>query len=425
MIEKCLVFTVGGACAPIVNAIKCCNPDFVYFICSEGPNGSRTLVDGPGTPCTGDKPDRLLPSIVAQTRLDRQKYRIFTLKNPDDLDECYGVCQEVEKDIQSQTQQPGHKIHVVANYTGGTKTMSSALVLYAIHRRWELQCNVGPRRDLIKVRVGDNPARVSTARVLMDQHITMLETLVKGYHFAEAAEYLTQLLIRGEIPKEKQRTIGTCHNLCLAYNAWDRFEHGEARDLLEPHARHCPKHFVFLKRIVGEIKDHTGYEKVEDLLYNAERRAIQKRYDDAVGRLYRAVEMLAQTRLRQSHQIDTSDVDITKIPEAWRKDYSGFTTEDGKVKIGLYQAYQLLIHLQDPLGSLFDEKRKPIVNALSKRNFSILAHGTQPIDESAYGEVAGVLTDFLTKGLQCVGHKTKLDLQMPTTLAHVFDEPHS
>jgi hypothetical protein len=31
-----------------------------------------------------------------------------------------------------------------------------------------------------------------------------------------------------------------------------------------------------------------GYEIVEDLLLNAERRAMQDRYDDAVGRLYRA-----------------------------------------------------------------------------------------------------------------------------------------
>jgi hypothetical protein len=46
-----------------------------------------------------------------------------------------------------------------------------------------------------------------------------------------------------------------------------------------------------------------GYEIVEDLLLNAERRAMQDRYDDAVGRLYRALELLVQIRLLQTYDI--------------------------------------------------------------------------------------------------------------------------
>ncbi len=416
MSEKYLILTVGGACAPIVNAIEEDRPDFVYFICSEGPNGSRRVVDGAGTPCAESKSDRKLPSIVAQTKLPPEKYRIFGVENPDDLGACYELCMQVEEDIQRKTEESRHRVEVVANYTSGTKTMSSALVLCALQRGWKLECNVGPRQDLVKVHVGDVPVRVDPGAVVLDQHLGTLKSLLKTYQYAEAAELLTRLLRQGQIPRDRQQHMIACRNLCQAFNTWDRFEHAEARNLLEPYGRYCSRHLVFIKRLLGETKPHTGYEKVEDLLYNAQRRAAQKRFDDAVARLYRAVEMLAQGRLDRGYGIDTSQVDVHKIPESSRREYVNAKAPDGKIKIGLHQAYQLLRDLRDPLGSLFSEQQNQLGNALAKRNASILAHGVLPIGEGIYEEVAGVLMGFLIKGLDLVGHKTQLDLQMPTTL---------
>ena len=69
--------------------------------------------------------------------------------------------------------------------------------------------------------------------------------------------------------------------------------------MLEPFARDFVKHKVALERILGRSKKSSGYEKVGDLLRNAERRAAQSRFDDAVARLYRALELFAQLRLRK------------------------------------------------------------------------------------------------------------------------------
>lgn len=54
----------------------------------------------------------------------------------------------------------------------------------------------------------------------------------------------------------------------------------------------------YILALVAITKENGGYEQVQDLILNAERRAVQERYDDAVARLYRAVEMVAQVRLQ-------------------------------------------------------------------------------------------------------------------------------
>ncbi len=342
MEKKYLILTVGGACAPLVNAIASEKPHFVYFICSGGKAGSHRVVDGPGTPCAQSKGgDELrLPSIVAQTRLAESDYKTVLVDDPDALNECYEACCRVEKEIHTEAEQSGHRPLIIANYTGGTKTMSAALLLYSVHRGWELKCNVGPRQDLIKVRVGDVPMRVHAGRVLVDRHLGMVEHFLAGFHFAEAADFLTNVLSQEEVPRRARDSLIACRNLCLGFNAWDRFEHAEARYLLEPHARHCSAHFVFLKRLLGETKPHTGYEMVEDLIYNARRRAVQQRYDDAVARLYRAVEMLAQKRLQISYGIETSDVDLSKVPDPFKSVCHHQAANEEKIKIGLTLTYQ-------------------------------------------------------------------------------------
>jgi hypothetical protein len=53
--------------------------------------------------------------------------------------------------------------------------------------------------------------------------------------------------------------------------------------------------------------------KMIDLIANARRRAEEGFYDDAVGRLYRTMEMLAQFELLTKYDQDTSDIDLSKV----------------------------------------------------------------------------------------------------------------
>jgi len=148
-----------------------------------------------------------------------------------------------------------------------------------------------------------------------------------------------------------------------------------------------------------------GYEVVEDLLLNADRRASQKRYDDAVGRLYRAIELLEQMRLFKHYGILTGDMDISKLPDHLQPEYEARKANNSKKKIqlALFQSYDLLSKLDnDPLGELFLTYKDRITNSLEIRNYSLFAHGFQPISESSYRAFNQVIGEFTRKGIAAV-----------------------
>src|SRR5207245_1390146 len=98
-------------------------------------------------------------------------------------------------------------------------------------------------------------------------------------------------------------------------------------------------------------------ELVADLLANARRCATGRRFDDAVARLYRAVEALAQTRLRMEYGIgDTSHVPLEELPEGLRAAKAP-QAQDGAVWLALQDAYTLLRERGDPLGECFRRRR--------------------------------------------------------------------
>jgi CRISPR-associated protein (TIGR02710 family) len=87
--------------------------------------------------------------------------------------------------------------------------------------------------------------------------------------------------------------------------------------------------------------------RAEDLLFNAERRAAQGRCDDAVARGYRALEMIAQTRLRREHGIDTAGVDLARVPDDARAALERHRDDRGRIRLALVQAWELLVVLDD------------------------------------------------------------------------------
>jgi CRISPR-associated protein (TIGR02710 family) len=168
------------------------------------------------------------------------------------------------------------------------------------------------------------------------------------------------------------------------------------------------------------MKGH-GYEIVEDLLLNAERRAVQERYDDAVGRLYRALELLAQIRLQQAYGIKTGDVDVQKLPTVLQQEYEQKRSpERKKVQLALRNSYVLLSQLDaDPLGQLYQEHDGNLFNALQTRNNSLFAHGFQPITASDYQKFSQVIVSFIQAGItRAIPSQSKLHpVQFPRALS--------
>jgi CRISPR-associated protein (TIGR02710 family) len=423
-----LFVTVGGSPQPIVTAIETLKPDRVIFICSTGDQGSKSQVVGTGTPCEIRKGSEVvdrLPNIPTQTNLG-SKFQpttdLVVLDNLDNLEDCY---QKIVAKIQEIRRNFPTSI-IKADYTGGTKTMTASLAIAAIHYRVELYLTTGNRVDLIRVEQGEMTDQVQIAPVLVQQAIDhYLPVFLQQYNYPGAITQLNELPSIGAIASGQKRAIQVLKDICQGFEAWDRFDHNTAKSLLKNYRQYpaIESRFVFLQKVIDSRKEidengairesdeRHGYEIVQDLMLNAERRATQDRYDDAVGRLYRALELLAQVRLWQKYRIRTSNLDISKLPVGIRNEYSN--SDD----LGLFNSYKLLAKLQsEPIGQLYQQHRDNIKKVLNKRNNSLFAHGFRPITEIDYTEIQKPIGKFINMSIAAVasGRVLILPAQFPT-----------
>jgi CRISPR-associated protein (TIGR02710 family) len=412
---RILILSVGGSCEPVVNAIREYKPEQVYFLCSKE---SARVVDGPGEPCIDTrKPDsaagtQKAKSVVTQAGLKPEQYQKIVLQGDtgqDDLKECYLKVSGLAKEIESNHP----KADVIANYTGGTKTMSVALAMAATMReRWDLSLNVGSRVDLIKVSSGtDVPVVIDKWSVYSRLQIESVAKVLARFDYAGADAILSHLSSK-PMDTSLQAQLVRARQLARAFDLWDRFDHEAALAIFEPLAGTFPEHIVPLKRLSGSIAKASGYERVGDLLRNAERRAVQHRYDDAIARLYRAVELFAQVRLKTPHGIDTGNVEVNGLPAEHREAWRSRMRDDGKLVLGLREDYQLLEQLGDTVGEVWKPQEARVMDSLKRRNESIGAHGLSPMGETDYTKVYEALTHFLAAAAESIS--VKLDApQLP------------
>ena len=140
-------------------------------------------------------------------------------------------------------------------------------------------------------------------------------------------------------------------------------------------------------------------DRLADLANNAERRTREGKFDDAVGRLYRLTEMLAQYELRMQHKMDTGDVPLkrfSELPDLASK-LEKRRANDGKIKVGLQDAYEMLAALGSELGRQFREAGK-LSKLLAARNQSILAHGHVPIERQQAIDMLVAVKDLALGG---------------------------
>ena len=390
-----LALTVGGSCAPLVCAIRSYEPIFVCFFATGGSKGSRITVDGEGSPCRQrtDEGEKREHSIVAQTGLSDDQYRIVELADPDDLPAIFTQCMQMLRSLQDQYPNARY----IADYTGGSKSMGVGLVLAALECGWELSLVRGQRPDLIKVANGTEMAGlIGSGEVRARRRLEEARRLFNSYAYASAERLLEESLRQAPLSREIEQSIRKMVVLCRGFDAWDRFDHERAYKILRTVQSEIVPQWRFLKRLLGRDRA-SGYEPVMDLIRNAERCATRGRYDDAVARLYRAVEMMAQIRLGHQYQVDTGNVQIEHLPPPLQTRY-----KEGD-RLGLWDAYHLLTELEDPLGDAFQQHRDRLRDALQQRNASILAHGTHPVGEKEYQRIYAIVTAFVEAGMAAIG----------------------
>lgn len=298
----------------------------------------------------------------------------------------------IQEEVLEQGFAPGD---VVVDFTSGTKPMSSALALAALH------LNIAQLNYVAGERGPDGRTQSGTERSIplrprpmhLQQSLVRFEALFDRHQYP-AAQAIIASIRADQLDANDQERVDLYDALASFYAAWDRFDLDRAKQLkdgidMDAAKALLPKPFadrVYRQRDwPGRMDAHDfAWTRFADLVENAERRAETGAYDDAMARLYRAFEFLAQARLHHAHDLNTDDLRADSFPEDLRAKYANEKGEVGP--LGMVRAYELLDDLDDALGQAFFERYEDgeLKRLLNKRNLSILAHGFNPVEKGDY-----------------------------------------
>ncbi len=403
-----LICTVGGTPEPLVKALLHWQPQRVLFVPSEQTRAQvdavlRAFADAAGQP------------------LSPGQYAIRAVPDAEDLVGCVQSMRTLDAEVADWLARGGENYRVVVDFTAGTKCMSAALALVA--RRWQCHYSyVGGER---RTKEGVGVVETGTERVVHTanpwdalgyQAVEDAITVFNHGGYAAAAAQLDRAIKAADRP-DVRRELSTLKAVIDAYAAWDRFDHKGAKSRFDDALKNRNDLSACFPAeraaaLVGRLERHRlrvaelalqtepAIEWVVDLLHNADRRAAERRFDDAVARLYRAFEALAQVRLREKWGIpDTKAVSLAQLPDALRTQWANRGRDGRAFMLALQDAYRVLLEFDDAVGRAFvtlglaEDTRSPLV----ARNSSILAHGFQPVSRSAYQQLERCIGSLLAE----------------------------
>lgn len=399
---KVLIVSVGGSHEPILTSIRHHRPRLVIFFASM----------------------KSAEDIGAIKRALEEESVSFANENvivPDAerLVDCYVSALSCLDRARAAGYEPAD---ILVDFTGGTKVMSAALALASVGRGCRFSY-VGGRE---RTKKGVGTVITGSEQLIMQgdpfevfaiHERRSLALYFERYQFEAAQAVLAGLLDR--------LTTGPSHcafkmvqQLAQGYAAWDRFQYPIALRTLKAtwrswtatvqanpsilYAEVCPaleRHVTWLERLEARTKhfQRPHGDLVADMIANAERRAEEGKYDDAVVRLYRALELGAQAAIDRRLHCGTSAIPADHVPEELRADFiqRGYEVTPGVFQLPLEASYRLLHALGEPEGVRFLERYDEIKKIQAARNFSMLAHGLTPTTKEAYESLHALIGTFL------------------------------
>jgi len=389
LVHKLIIYTVGGTSDPIVVSVLSERPERMIFVSSPQ---TKAIVSDSILPMLDQKGFAILPV----------QYEIAVVSDPEDFETCCSTMRSLEPEANLWLQR-GSDFTLAVDLTGGTKCMSSALALIASRWRAEFIYVGGRERNKGGVGVVASGAEHVLRRANPWDSLGY-QTVEDGSLFFDRGLYAGAIRVFEEAIKrvnrpDVRRELATLKRLAEAYDAWDRFDFCAAKNALSNdvlknindlrHAFPCgsqqleqtlQSHQELLSRM---LEQEPSELLVWDLLANARRKAWQGNYDDAVARLYRAVEAHGQVALTQ-HGF-TSRTEFGRLPQHLHDKWRPRVQDDGLLRLGVRDLYELLRDLEDPLGA--DFALSPLAgpeSPLETRNNSILAHGFDPVTKEGF-----------------------------------------
>lgn len=236
----------------------------------------------------------------------------------------------------------GYKI--IIDYTSGTKTMTMSAAFASMLYRKNLYFVGGEREDGVVIRGTEKIISQNLYPIYDDLMISKIKELFNTNRF-DAGKSLLE-----DITKAKKDTYA---NLFDAYYYFDNVDYNKANKyfITKEFIAEWPelkKQFSLNAKALYHLNKEDSAMRpfyiLGSLINNARRRAEETKYDDAIARLYRSLELIAQIKLNE-YGIDTSDVELDilnkhGVEQEFKPDFSG------KIKLSLVQIMNCLIILE-------------------------------------------------------------------------------
>ncbi len=396
---RALLASVGGSPEPILFSLRHHRPDVVWFFCSED---SRPQAEDVYLQLVREATDwRLSPEYILVERFE-------------ELGPCYEKLRAAIPGLLTKWKVAPE--NVIVDYTGGTKTMSAALVLAAVERLDQFSYIGGKQREKGGLGVTiNNQERVQYQAnpwtSLAVREIERARDLWASFQFEAAAEVLLKVAARLAQPLLFKTVANIANGLAarhrLDFTMATRFLgeasqpipglfDGKAAFGLDQLARDTHRLCQACKPGAADPETLLG-----ELLDNTLRTASQNRFEDAAARLYRCMEMQIQIWLFEKTGGLFKDGISTKSPEELPPElqYVGLQAHPhGGIKLALEAGINYLHALgDDRVAHLIEDlsqKNPRLRNATKNRNKGILAHGTEAIGEKGFLEFKSIAQEL-------------------------------
>ncbi|MBS7631674.1 TIGR02710 family CRISPR-associated protein, partial [Candidatus Bathyarchaeota archaeon] len=279
----------NGLAGALALSIQNTNPEIVYFITSRESRG-KTL-------------PKIL-SIITPPRCE-----IIEVTDPDKIQKVFTEVRPLMEKLRRENE------HFAVDFTSGTKAMTGALAILGTLYEADVLCNIIGSRSGGIVQTGTEEVQIVKPIFAIAE-----KKLSTALEFFNACQYDASLSVIDDIEKRTKdegilSRTDKLRRASKAYSAWDKFRHDEAfEDLkqLDDPAFNGNKRFLGRLRTLSQKNPNSpeAYQYyLADLYNNALRRGeVEKKYDDAVARLYRTTELLSQHQLETRHGIDSSNI---------------------------------------------------------------------------------------------------------------------
>jgi len=410
---KAMIITVGTGptvAHGICFSIKQQNPDFIVFL------------------VTRESEEKTLPAIVQDEVMRERQYKKMPISNPNDVER---IANEVADLICSIRYNPKD---IVIDYTSGTKAMSAGVTIAGIRQRVGALAYITGDRNSRGIVISGTEKVISLEpnRIYADDLWTKAVASFNNFQYDTCRRLVQEAgsLLADERFHQK---LSALKLLSEGYSYWDRFKLDKAFKRLKSLKKSDELLRIWgineqieknKKALYQEKEKIFCKERVVDLIENAKRRALEGKFDDAMARLYRTIEYIAQYKVNEKglfkkdkkDRPQTDNLDVQAISsDKLRKKYEQYRDpKDGKIGLSLYKLYELLKDLGEDIGEFFfkewDEKNGKLKKLLGLRNKSILAHGFNPIGEAEFNEGLSVVQElarFIIQDLDFWGDKVK------------------